>query len=49
MSRATKKKHVSREVLEDFVVPTASQKIVRVGLMSPMDVYNTTFKLTSLN
>ena len=39
MSRATKKKHVSREVLEDFVVPTARQKIVRVSLMPPTDVH----------
>ena len=31
MSRATKRKHVTREVLEDFVVPTGEQRIVRVG------------------
>ena len=31
MSRATKRKHVTREVLEEFVVPTGDQSIVRVG------------------
>ncbi|XP_068442703.1 probable RNA-binding protein EIF1AD [Clinocottus analis] len=30
MSQATKRKHVVREVLEDFVTPTASQQIVKV-------------------
>ncbi|XP_032297811.1 probable RNA-binding protein EIF1AD isoform X2 [Coturnix japonica] len=34
MSRATKRKHVTREVLEEHVVPTPQQRIVRV-LSSP--------------
>ncbi|XP_042746707.1 probable RNA-binding protein EIF1AD [Lagopus leucura] len=34
MSRATKRKHVTREVLEEHVVPAPQQRIVRV-LSSP--------------
>lgn len=30
MSRATKRKHVTREVLEEHVVPAPQQRIVRV-------------------
>ena len=30
MSKATKRKHVTREVLEDFVVPTGEQTVVKV-------------------
>ena len=30
MSKATKRKHVTREVLEELVVPSAGQMIVRV-------------------
>lgn len=30
MSKATKRKHVTREVLEDFVAPTGEQTIVKV-------------------
>lgn len=32
MSKATKRKHVTREVLEDFVEPTQEQQIVKVSL-----------------
>ena len=31
MSKATKKKHVAREVLEDLVIPNDNQQIVRVS------------------
>ena len=31
MSKATKKKHVAREVLEDLVIPNDKQQIVRVS------------------
>lgn len=31
MSQATKRKHVVKEVLGDFVAPTESQQIVKVG------------------
>lgn len=31
MSQATKRKHVVKEVLGDFVTPTESQQIVKVG------------------
>ena len=31
MSKATKRKHVTREVLEDFVEPTQEQQIVKVS------------------
>ena len=30
MSKATKRKHVTKEVLDDFVLPTEKQKIVKV-------------------
>ncbi len=33
MSKATKRKHVTREVLEDLVVPSGDQEVVRVGLV----------------
>ena len=32
MSKATKRKHVTKEVLEEFVEPTGDQFIVRVSL-----------------
>ena len=31
MSKATKRKHVTRQVLEEFVEPEGSQKVVRVS------------------
>lgn len=31
MSQATKRKHVVKEVLGDYVAPTQSQQIVKVG------------------
>ena len=31
MSKATKRKHVTRQVVEEFVEPQGSQKIVKVG------------------
>ena len=30
MSKATKRKHVAKEVLEDYVVPDPNQQIVKV-------------------
>ena len=30
MSKATKKKHVAKEVLDDYVVPDPNQQIVKV-------------------
>ena len=33
MSKATKRKHVTRQVLEDYVTPTDTQSIVKVGLL----------------
>lgn len=30
MSKATKRKHVTREVVEDFVEPEGNQRIVKV-------------------
>ena len=32
MSKATKRKHVTRQVVEEFVEPQGSQKIVKVKL-----------------
>ena len=34
MSKATKKKHVAREVLEDLVVPNDKQQIVKVSCVT---------------
>ena len=34
MSKATKRKHVTREVLEDFIEPGPEQKIAKVNLSS---------------
>lgn len=31
MSKATKKKHVAREVLEDLVIPNDKQQVVKVS------------------
>ncbi|RMX46593.1 hypothetical protein pdam_00019725 [Pocillopora damicornis] len=31
MSQATKRKHVAKEVLDDYVVPDPNQQIVKVG------------------
>lgn len=31
MSKATKRKHVAKEVLDDYVVPDPNQQIVKVG------------------
>ena len=33
MSKATKRKHVTREVLEELVAPTGDQMIVRVCIL----------------
>lgn len=30
MSKATKRKHVTKEVLDEFILPTEGQQIVRV-------------------
>jgi probable RNA-binding protein EIF1AD len=34
MSAATKRKHVVKEVLDDFVLPEGSQQIVRVSQLT---------------
>ena len=34
MSKTTKKKHVAREVLEDFVIPSDKQQIVKVRFVT---------------
>ena len=33
MSKATKRKHVTKEVLDDFVLPTPEQAIVKVTVI----------------
>ena len=40
MSKATKKKHVAREVLEDLVVPNDKQQIVKVSRVAYLCVGN---------
>jgi len=39
MSKATKRKHVTKEVLDDYILPTEDQSIVKVFifLLSPVD------------
>lgn len=34
MSKATKRKHVTKEVLDDYVLPTEDQTIVKVLLFT---------------
>ena len=38
MSKATKKKHVAREVLEDLVIPSDKQQIVRVSFTDTIGI-----------
>jgi probable RNA-binding protein EIF1AD len=33
MSKATKRKHVTKEVLDDYVLPEDNQKIVKVCIL----------------
>ena len=39
MSKATKRKHVTKEVLDEFVLPTANQKIVKVKIENILKLY----------
>lgn len=32
MSKATKRKHVTKEVLDEFILPTENQQVVRVSI-----------------
>ena len=36
MSKATKRKHVTKEVLDDFILPSEKQQIVRVSPLDPV-------------
>lgn len=44
MSKATKRKHVTKEVLDEFILPTENQQVVRVsiGLVSIKQTVNNT-------
>lgn len=46
MSKATKRKHVTKEVLDEFILPTENQQVVRVsiGLVSIKQNVNNTYQ-----
>ena len=41
MSKSTKRKHVTREVVEDYVEPEGQQEIVKVRAGCSPGLYNT--------
>lgn len=46
MSKATKRKHVTKEVLDEFILPTENQQVVRVSicLVSFKQTVNNTYQ-----
>lgn len=40
MSKATKRKHVTKEVLDEFILPTENQQVVRVCGILTIHLWN---------